>query len=1780
VIVVSSFNFGAVKSEAAAATKQVQYTVTGDSIQLTKQFDLPSDFGTVTDVKTNTGQVSNYSVDTNTKKLNVTVNNGSRYTVNPDPNSRKETWSNNFYCNADSCSGRLEVSPRIDYVLDYVYFESRSGFKRSNDTDITWGAWSQTNYINEVGYATFDVAGIYNSRGTTTYAEVRGYTKDIKTYSYTVTLEYTSNSSPVVNITTTGDKTLYNDGGTFTISGTVQDPDNDTVTVSSTIGGVTKKIDVTGTSAAKSWTLTWGGAEVPVGVYTNPQVTITDGKATVTANYPGKLTILAQVYYYWSKFSVSTQFELGPWSTPVSGTTVPGGINGYSSYSLNPTTGVLTLSGVASNLEVVGNIYIQPSPGNLNKYTFAGSESRDVYYKYSWANVVSSTVRGSLIQSNIRAVQGAYPDDGIHSDGYWYVKSGTVPNNMPTISVTSSGDKSINLKSGSDTFTITGTVSDADNDALSVSATIGGVTKQVGVSNTSIAKSFTLTWRTVEFTSSGSYSNPVMTVDDGRGGTITKAYSGKLTVDKTPLFYWDKYNAERKWVAVDSLVSSTTDTKALKAYPSYLIDQSRPYPGSGYIGVSGSVITLSNVGSVGYLSFGSGSGVGETQYGVKRYELLSYSDKIYTYKTTEIYAYYNWVKLNLLQSNIQDLEGTYPDNGVHTDGYWYTKKATTNMAPVLTVVNSDIQVNKAKPALTLTGTVGDTDGDTVTVSATINGVTKTVQVTSPTVSKPWSLTWSESDLPEGAYTGFVITANDGKDGVDAIVYTGTIVIDRTAPVITISPDDQSWTNEPIDIDVHFEDTLSGINPNERKYKITTTPDVPISWDTADSDQISLILEDEGQWYVHTKGQDLAGNESYLVSGPYQLQHDPKIPELRIITVGTEWAEIGWNLPANTYTDGYKYTVENITTNQRWTLEQLEDKIKDTSLEEGITYQYRIKAANHVGETDWSEPLEVLTLPGKVGNVKVGFLPNQSSTVTVTFDKVRSATSYHLVIKDALGGFVYDEELSQAGEYKIDSLQPGKQYSVSVTAKNMSGAGESSTISFLSLPAAPGEFQSAQIREHEVELTWNPSETANLYELLRGLDTELYKGPELTYTDTGLESGTEYDYQLAAKNNSGFGDIAYLNSILTLPAKTELKVERIRANEVELSWETIQGAEKYILVVNGKQAEELPAAADYFKVKSLSPGTNYTFELYAVNRSGSGIADQVSIRTVPDQPAGLTVTEIGESKAKLSWDSVYGADKYRIAVGDSEFETSGAEYDLTGLSGGTEYSVKVSAGNESGYGETALESILTLPYAPDNLQVVKVLSDAFTLSWDAVKSADRYLVYSKDGKAIGESAQNQFTVTNLSPGETYTVYVAAENASGESKQVAYTQRTLPGSWVDPSDPNGSGKDPVNVGDRTESTVVIEVLPVPGADEYKVVDGEGNILGIIKSPELAKEIGGLESAKEYEDWMVIPVNDAGEGKGTPVPPFVTLPSTNYQVKVTADRQKELTIHIETQLKNEIFVITQAGKELYRGKEKEFTVKNLADGQSYTFEVWTENSIKEKTKPVTVTEKTLEAPVSPGSGSSGQGQDGKEQPGSDKEQPVEGNGGNTTENGQGGSSGVGFQDINNSYAKNEILALYDKGIVKGVSDTRYEPNRKVTRVEFASMLVRALELQEASNAPLTFEDIQRTAWYVPELGAAVLNGVAKGFSDKQFRPQDPINREQAAKMIANAIYSGSLPTGDIHFKDAREIATWAHPEVVSLTEVKVIAGYPDNTFKPKRDLTRAECAVLIYRAIELIN
>lgn len=177
------------------------------------------------------------------------------------------------------------------------------------------------------------------------------------------------------------------------------------------------------------------------------------------------------------------------------------------------------------------------------------------------------------------------------------------------------------------------------------------------------------------------------------------------------------------------------------------------------------------------------------------------------------------------------------------------------------------------------------------------------------------------------------------------------------------------------------------------------------------------------------------------------------------------------------------------------------------------------------------------------------------------------------------------------------------------------------------------------------------------------------------------------------------------------------------------------------------------------------------------------------------------------------------------------------------------------------------------------------------------------------------------------------------------------------------------------------------------------------------------------------------------------------------------------------------------------------------------------------------------------------------------------------------VHFTDIAGHWAEKEILALAEQNIINGKNETQYMPEDTVTRAEFAAMNRRALGLNPSIYQG-AFGDIGNGSWYANEIQAAVNAGIMSGDADGNFRPNDPISRQEMAKVIVNAYLTKhtaqEIETGDIDFTDSGEIAEWAREPVARAAALGLVNGMPDGTFAPNDNMTRAQAAAVIYRLI----
>lgn len=157
--------------------------------------------------------------------------------------------------------------------------------------------------------------------------------------------------------------------------------------------------------------------------------------------------------------------------------------------------------------------------------------------------------------------------------------------------------------------------------------------------------------------------------------------------------------------------------------------------------------------------------------------------------------------------------------------------------------------------------------------------------------------------------------------------------------------------------------------------------------------------------------------------------------------------------------------------------------------------------------------------------------------------------------------------------------------------------------------------------------------------------------------------------------------------------------------------------------------------------------------------------------------------------------------------------------------------------------------------------------------------------------------------------------------------------------------------------------------------------------------------------------------------------------------------------------------------------------------------------------------------------------------------------------------------------VMFVFENGITKGVSETEYAPQGKVTRAQFITMLCRAYEIEEMTGD--NFADCGDT-WYTGYLAAAKQLGISNGVGDNMFAPEKEITREEMVTLVYNYLKSidkVAEETAELSFTDSNNVSEWAKTAVAYAAKNGIVNGKDNNIFDPQGTATRAELAQIFY-------
>jgi len=181
----------------------------------------------------------------------------------------------------------------------------------------------------------------------------------------------------------------------------------------------------------------------------------------------------------------------------------------------------------------------------------------------------------------------------------------------------------------------------------------------------------------------------------------------------------------------------------------------------------------------------------------------------------------------------------------------------------------------------------------------------------------------------------------------------------------------------------------------------------------------------------------------------------------------------------------------------------------------------------------------------------------------------------------------------------------------------------------------------------------------------------------------------------------------------------------------------------------------------------------------------------------------------------------------------------------------------------------------------------------------------------------------------------------------------------------------------------------------------------------------------------------------------------------------------------------------------------------------------------------------------------------------------------------SGIKFTDVNTDFwAYKAIMELVNRGIIKGYTDKTFKPDSVVTRSEFASMFTKALNLTASGNTQ-TFADVSTTSWDYQAVEAAkyYMTGFRQSDGTIYFYGGNAAVREDMAVALVKAlninVESNNAALQQL-YTDYSSISANLRDYVYTAYKSGLMIG-SNNKFNPQGNLTRAEAATLLQRALK---
>ncbi|WP_198299767.1 cadherin-like beta sandwich domain-containing protein [Tumebacillus avium] len=157
-----------------------------------------------------------------------------------------------------------------------------------------------------------------------------------------------------------------------------------------------------------------------------------------------------------------------------------------------------------------------------------------------------------------------------------------------------------------------------------------------------------------------------------------------------------------------------------------------------------------------------------------------------------------------------------------------------------------------------------------------------------------------------------------------------------------------------------------------------------------------------------------------------------------------------------------------------------------------------------------------------------------------------------------------------------------------------------------------------------------------------------------------------------------------------------------------------------------------------------------------------------------------------------------------------------------------------------------------------------------------------------------------------------------------------------------------------------------------------------------------------------------------------------------------------------------------------------------------------------------------------------------------------------------------------------VLEEGVIEpyitGYPDGTFKPDRGITRAELASILLRVINIKAEASVSI-YSDVSASNWAAPAIAEVTKRGLMVGYPDGTFQPNQQMSRAEIAIVLGKVKQLSGTPQKST-FTDIDK--HWAKNAILLAEQAGLLSGHTDGKFRPDNALTRAEAVVIFNKVL----